>query len=281
MDLVIYCDESDDEGKYYSNFYGGALVRSVHLKECIDRLESRKFDLNLLGEAKWNKVTENYLDKYLALMDEFFDIVAEGKIKVRIMFRQNACVATNLTQDHVENTYFILYYQFIKHAFGLKHCNPAGGNVKVRIYFDELPDKKDRCDKFKQRIHGLSNLYEFESNKIIFPYDQLAEVDSKKHVILQCLDIVLGAMPFRLNDKHKALLPGKKRRGKRTIAKERLYKHINSRIREMLPNFNVGVSTGFRGSEEARWEHPYRHWLFETCDHEFDPNQTKRGASKA
>lgn len=279
MDLVIYCDESDDEGLFYSNFYGGALVRSVHLQECIERLEACKFDLNLLCEVKWSKVTENYLDKYITLMAEFFDLIAEDKIKVRLMFRQNACVALNLTQDHVENTYFILYYQFIKHAFGLKYCNPPGSEVRIRIYFDELPNKKEKCDRFKERVNNLSFLDDFRSNNIHFPYDQLAEVDSKKHVILQCLDVVLGSMPFRLNDKHKALIHGKRRRGKRTVAKEKLYKYINSRIRDILPGFNVGVSTGWRGSDVAPWEHSYRHWVFESTDHEFDRSMTKRGGN--
>ena len=39
---------------------------------------------------------------------------------------------------------------------------------------------------------------------------------------MQCLDIVLGAMAFRLNDMHKEKRPDTNRRGKRTIAKEKL-----------------------------------------------------------
>ncbi len=43
--------------------------------------------------------------------------------------------------------------------------------------------------------------------------------------------IVLGAMAFRLNNGHKEKPVGQNRRGKRTIAKEKLYKFIYSRIR--------------------------------------------------
>lgn len=52
----------------------------------------------------------------------------------------------------------------------------------------------------------------------------IAEVDSKNHVILQCIDIALGSMNFKLNNMDKEKMPNSNRCGKRTIAKEKLYK---------------------------------------------------------
>ncbi len=46
-ELSIYCDESDSKGKHFENFYGGALVESVHLEEVIARLQAKKDELNL------------------------------------------------------------------------------------------------------------------------------------------------------------------------------------------------------------------------------------------
>lgn len=54
----------------------------------------------------------------------------------------------------------------------------------------------------------------------------IAEVDSKNHVILQCIDIALGSMNFKLNNMDKEKMPNSNRCGKRTIAKEKLYKKI-------------------------------------------------------
>lgn len=79
---------------------------------------------------------------------------------------------------------------------------------------------------------------------------------------MQCLDVVLGAMSFRLNDQHKERPDGTFRRGKRTIAKEKLYKHINKKIRETRANFNIGITTGIDGNYQNLFFHPYRHWLF-------------------
>jgi hypothetical protein len=69
-------------------------------------------------------------------------------------------------------------------------------------------------------------------------------------------------MQFRLNDKHRARAPGVNRRGKRTLAKEVVYRHINARIRTLRPGFNIGISTGTDGDRANRWHHPYRHWRF-------------------
>ena len=85
-------------------------------------------------------------------------------------------------------------------------------------------------------------------------------------------------MQFRLNNLHKVKPEGSYRRGKRTIAKEKLYKFINKQIREVYPNFNIGISTGLQGDIKNRWEHPYRHWSFVPSKHKRDDSKTKRNA---
>ena len=99
---IIYCDESEENGRYFSNFYGGALVRSTELEQVQRTLEKRKQKLNLFSEVKWKKITENYAQKYSELPDTFFDLVQANKIKVRVMFTQHelsvfeTCIWTSL-----------------------------------------------------------------------------------------------------------------------------------------------------------------------------------------
>jgi hypothetical protein len=104
--------------------------------------------------------------------------------------------------------------------------------------------------------------------------EDITEVRSHDHVLMQCLDIVLGSMSFRLNDKHKEKPAGAYRRGKRTIAKERLYREILAEIRKIRPGFNVGMSTKLNSLQE-RWEKPYLHWAFVPRDEVFDSGLTK------
>jgi hypothetical protein len=274
QEYIIYCDESIDNGRYFSNFYGGVLVRSSDLNQVQKVLLDRKTELNLLKEAKWSKVTDQYLSKYLGLMETFFALVEVDKVKTRIMFTQNSIVAKSLRSEQLENEYFLLYYQFVKHAFGLQYSNSTNSPIQVRLYFDDLPDTREKVANFKVYIAGLNRFRQFEDANIKIPLDQIAEVNSHDHPVLRCLDVVLGSMQFRLNDKHKEKPEGSRVRGKRTIAKEKLYVYINQRIRKIYPNFNIGISTA-RSDVRNTWLHPYRHWLFKPKEHEIDSSKTK------
>lgn len=277
-ELVIYCDESDISGKHFSNFYGGALVESVHQQEVIERLERRKAELNLGAEVKWQKISEAYAGKYIAFAQEIFNLMSEDKLKLRIMFTQNYFAAAGLSREQREQTFFRLYYQFVKHAFGLRYGGIEGQDTGVRVYFDKLPDTHEKCLAFKGFVLGLNGNPHFNRSRIVLREDQIAEVDSKHHVIMQSLDVVMGAMQFRLNDKHKDKPEGQRLRGKRTRAKEAVYKEIYQLIRSLYPGyqFNIGISTGKDGDPAAVWQDPYRHWLFLPREMEIKREYAKR-----
>lgn len=279
-ELSIYCDESDVAGPHYGNFYGGILVESGHLAEVIERLEQKKTELHFNGEVKWQKITQPYAGKYIALIDTLFALIGEGKVKLRIMFTQKAYLPPEQIRRQADEAFLKLYYQFVKHSFGLQYAGDAGGETKVRLYFDWLPDTKERCANFKGYLGGLNSSTAFRRARVRIQEDQIAEVDSKDHVLLQCLDIVLGSMPFKLNNKFKEKLEGSRTRGKRTIAKEKVYKHINKCIRGLYPHFNIGVSTGTPNGIEDRWAMPYRHWRFVPRGALFDGTLTKAAAQK-
>lgn len=274
-EYIIYCDESEEKGRFYSNFYGGVLVRSQHFDEVKKLIAKRKSELNLYDEAKWNKITKNYAAKYIDLVDLFFDFVEQDKIKVRIMFTQNRFVPTNLTKRHVDEKYFILYYQFLKHAFGLQYSPKLEGGVRVRIYPDRLPDMKEQVEQFRSFVVGLTKNPDFRRVGLMIRPGDIADVNSHNHDLLQCLDIVLGAMHFRLNDKHREKPNDSSRRAKRTIAKEKVFTHISRRIRRIYPNFNIGTTTGLQNDITNRWNHSYRHWLFMPTHHEIREGTTK------
>lgn len=274
-EYIIYCDESADKGKFYSNFYGGVIVSSQDVENINKLLTKKALELGFNGEVKWQKVTANYLDKYEQLINLFFDLIDQGLIKVRIMFTKNTNIMQSANEYQREYKYFLLYYQFIKHAFGLGYIPTESHHPpKIRLYLDQLPDTKEKSQLFKGWIHALEKDPTFRRIGLLFPEDQIAEINSKEHILLQCLDIVLGSMYFRLNDLHLEKPEGQRLRGKRTIAKEKLYKVINGRIRKLYPNFNIGISTS-SVDKRNRWEHPYRHWLFVPADAIADKTQAK------
>lgn len=273
-EYIIFCDESDFEGKYFSNFYGGVLVGSSQYDRVTKHLNAEKQRLNLFGEVKWSKVTENYVAKYESLMHCFFREVRANHVRVRIMFRQNAQVPVGLTQNQIEGTYFRLYYQFIKHAFGLAHRDHPEHPAVLKLFFDEFPETKEAVTQFKGYILGLKDNVKIRHAGLTISPENIAEIRSHDHVLAQCLDVVLGAMAFRLNDKHKEMPAGARRRGKRTVAKEKLYKTILAEIRHIKPGFNIGISTGTHGPA-SRWSAPYLHWRFVPADMQYRKELTK------
>ncbi|MBK9276108.1 MAG: DUF3800 domain-containing protein [Flavobacteriales bacterium] len=276
-ELHIWCDESVQKGHYYSDFYGGILVESKHLKHVNERLWAVLKKHDYRHEAKWQHVTPMVLPVYIDLMDALFDLVVEGLVKVRIMFRQSAKQAINLSAMHIEQAYHRLYYQFIKHSFGLAHCNEGRSEpVHIRFYFDHLPDKDEKNAIFKSYVHALQLRPEWKRAQVNIKVEDVNEVDSARHIELQAIDVLLGAMAFRLNELHRAIPQGKRRRGKRTVAKDTLYKHINKRLNLLYPGFNIGVSTGnSRPGWENRWTAPYRHWSFVPKEFKIDPDRFK------
>jgi hypothetical protein len=273
---IIFCDESDTSGKYYSSFYGGVMVGSSQYNQITARLNAEKQRLHLYGEAKWSKVSAQYLAKYQALIRAFFLELRTGQARVRIMFRQNAHQPVGLTREQIEGTYFRLYYQFIKHAFGLAFHTPGTQPTRLKVYFDEFPETREAASQFKGFILGLKDNPRIRQAGLTLGAEDIAEIRSHDHVLAQCLDIVLGAMAFRLNDKHREIPPGKRRRGRRTVAKEQLYRTILAEIRQLKPGFNVGISTGIAGDPSARWHAPYLHWRFMPSEVEYRGEWTKR-----
>lgn len=269
---TIYCDESSKKGKRFANFYGGALMATSDVDAISELLNRKKEELNLYRELKWTGVSAPYQQKYIDFIEYFFEFIKSGRIKIRIMFTSNRIRPQNLTSYHEKNRYFVLYYQFIKNGFGLIHCNPNTlDRVFIELRLDQIPDTKQKVEEFRNFVNGIGVSASFFGRQIFFPKDSIFEIDSKKHVISQGLDIILGSMQSRLNGFHLIKPDGGSRRGKRTLAKEKVYKAINNQIRDIYPNFNIGITTGQPNGIDDRWNHPYRHWVFKPRDWEMTP----------
>lgn len=259
MEYIIFCDESVQKGDKFCDFFGGCMVSSKDINDINNAINNKRQELNLTSEMKWVKVTDNYLDKYKSIIDLFFEYIKLGKIKMRVMFRKKEdCPSAPQDADY---RYFKLYYQFLKHAFGLRYI-PNNEDTYVRFYLDKLPDKKIKVDEFKSFIVDLPKRTEFRESGLRIRKSDITEIISHQHVLLQCVDIVLGAMYFRLNDMHLVIQPGQQTRGKRTIAKDELSMHILNHIKDIHKNFEISKSTPNYGKNMSHLESPYEHWRF-------------------
>lgn len=262
MEYILYCDESSAQGERYTDFFGGCMIQAGRQQAISDTLNQKKTDLGMNAEIKWTKVSERYVDKYCELLHLFFDFVRSGDIRVRIMFRKTENQYAPAQRPLHDERYFKLYYQFLKHSFGFKTSRDVTGDYYVHFYMDELPDHTAKADEFKRFLCSLPNIADMTGTGLHIRMRDIGEVRSHDHILLQCTDVVLGSMQFRLNNLHKAIPEGQHRRGKRTVAKEKVYDQIYKEICSIHPNFNIGISTGSRGREEPHWTSPYEHWEF-------------------
>ena len=197
---IIYADESDKKGAYYSNFFGGVLLRASERQTISEELTAKKMELGLNHEVKWQYVDQSCYERYIEFSKFFFTYVATSRLKIRIMFTQNMRVPSNLEKRHNDDQYFLLYYQFLKHAFGLKYSDYGPNQrVSVSVLPDKIPDSRERVERFKDYLCRIPDSATYRNAKVIIPRDDIADVDSREHVILQGLDLILGAMCSRLN----------------------------------------------------------------------------------
>ena len=274
--FIIYCDESDSKGKYFPNFYGGALVEASKQKAVDAELQAKKDALNVFrGEMKWERVTPHYASKYIEFLELVFDIIARGDLKVRVMFTHNQH-RPNLQDYQIGKDYLLLYYQFLKHAFGLQYSTHGLETASAAVLLDDMPADTESINEFRRYLANLSDYPKWRKAGFSLAFDDITTVNSRDHNIMQALDIILGGVNSRLNEKHTRVIPPARRRSKRARAKEQVYAVIKRRVKELYPNFNFGVSTSVKGDLANRFHHPYRHWEFQPSDSTHDPSRTKR-----
>ena len=176
---TIYCDESSQKGDKFANFYGGALLRTQDQEPLTALLNAKKAELGFGSEIKWTNITKQDADKYIEFIKYYFRFVASGRLKIRIMFTSRRIEAVGLDTYHHHNRYFLLYYVFIKHAFGLQYCNPDSiDRVFITLLLDEIPDTKAKKAQFRGRISGLESTPTFYGRNIFFPRHSVGEIDS-------------------------------------------------------------------------------------------------------
>lgn len=114
-------------GNFIVTFMVGALVRVSNVRAIEKALNTKKDELNLNGEIKWTKVTGNYLDKYIEMINLFFTFIKSGKIK-------------------------------------FSNPTPFKNKVKFSFYLDDLPCSENQKNSLKRSLYRYN--HELKQNNI-------------------------------------------------------------------------------------------------------------------
>jgi len=185
-------------------------------------------------------------------------------------------ITDEIKWQKVNEYHYEKYLRIIDELFNLAQEDKLKNELgSMTLFLDEIPLRQNERDEFISHTRSMANDPILKRKGLKIADDGIVEVDSKQHLPLQFMDVILGAMRFKLNEKDKLKVEGEKKIGKRTLVKLKLYKHINARIREIYPNFNIGVTTPIRVPSDS-WVQVYRLWSFIPKYHTRDSSRTKK-----
>ena len=247
---VIVCDESTRHGKSYSYFYGGAIIKESNYQKINNILSMYSCSKNL-GEIKRTKIDLYNYKNYIEVLELFFTFIKSSDIKARVMFAKND--ELDIIPKSQDETYCKFYYLFLRYAFSLYY---AKKDISLRVVVDDLPETKDACIKFKTYlVNNLNNIKLADCNRVSLIEKDIEEVDSKKHLILQCMDVIMGLVDFSLNSTEQDFSSN---RGK---AKLLVWNFIKEQILEIHPDFIFDTTTQPLYSIKG-WKDVYKHFTY-------------------
>lgn len=267
----IYADESWTHGgvpqNRYWRIFGGIFGKQSDLDRLDTELRHAIARHGLRGEVKWGHISAANLGAYIELVDILFQSIERGEAKYRQMFLDRSFVRVPRHDEAKESeltVQFKLYYQFLKHAFGIEYLPPA--------LDDDSIDLLIRLDSHTSQQH-TARLTDFARNLPHFVNRPdlsvfVTFVNSKRVPRLQICDLLMGAAGSYGNKMHKRRRPGQRGMTHKQKLRLELAKHIYDGLRAIDADdrgsraFSWFESTGHNGSIENRYHHKVRIWKF-------------------
>jgi hypothetical protein len=189
----IYLDESSQNNHEYL-VLGGIIVH----KSCVaqfDRLihQARQPELPF-GEMKWEKVSRSKLPAYKRVIDAFFD----GDPDCKPMEFHSVVVHMPDIKDRLFNS-GSREVGFNKDVYQL--CMKFGRLYRDRL-FHVYPDHRETKNSSEELRLILNRAMRKKADPRDWPYRRIHFQDSKRIQALQVVDVLIGALAYRLNRHH-------------------------------------------------------------------------------
>ncbi|MCK6569718.1 hypothetical protein L6V77_01250 [Myxococcota bacterium] len=279
----IYADEAWTHGgeplNRYWCFFGGILG----LESALDRLNTDlgkiKASHQATGEVKWTNVKASNLQCCKDMVDCVAQQIREGHIRYRQMFldRQFVRIAPNgeVEADGL-TVQFKLFYQFLKHAFGLKYLPvaPHGEKHRILVRLDDHSSLKHK-NGLRSFVENLPNYWGRHDLSI-----EVTFVNSTRNNRLQICDLMMGAAGSHGNKAEKRRKPGQRGMTPKQKIKAELAKHIYDQLRQL--NLEMCGSTAFNWFETKSlcgdfrnvYAYSIRMWKFKPARYQIDEGWT-------
>lgn len=199
----FYCDASSHRGHDYM-VAGGILIRQERYHEIEAKIQEIKKAAGIVGEMKWTKYRGGAKQAaYESLVDFAFLLLKEKQAAFHLIIAHFGNFDHKREPDaNRETSVNRMYYQLAVHRL----CRKYGKTCAIHIYPDHGDDSAD-LPKFRTRMCASGYTKHGAKPNCI---RDIQPQCSKKHNTLQMVDVLIGAIAAKRNNRtlvlHKASL---------------------------------------------------------------------------
>lgn len=263
--LEIYADEAwtqQDPLYRYHCFFGGIMAPPETIINLEKEIRELKKECRFRQEIKWTRSSPKTEEFFIKLINLFKDMMLDDSLnlKYRQLFLDRKISYKGEPETTLESQYKV-YYQFIKHSFGLCHADEP---IDITINLDTHSSHvhKSQLIAFADQLPRILNKENDLKLNIKF-------IDSRESLPLQLSDVLMGAAGYYGNNLYNLKRENQKRISKNQSAKKRIGKGVYDALR-LIDNitrenkaFNWFETTGRDGDISNHFYHKLRIWKFE------------------
>ncbi|WP_335954435.1 DUF3800 domain-containing protein [Acinetobacter guillouiae] len=263
--FLIYADEAwtqthkISENRYHC-FFGGFFATPQEFKKFEQELILLQKKFNQSKEIKWGNLSKYNVDFYNEIIKLVEIFLCDNHFSKYRQFFMDRHHQYSGAQASMLDSQFKMYYQFLKHSFGLQYIPYK--NIQI-IFFLDTHSSHYHKEKLKEFALDLPRI--LSRNDITI---KIEFIDSKKSKILQVCDLLMGTAGYYGNAIYERKVNGKKQitkhqKLKRDFGKTtyNMLRNIDAKFRNTKA-FNWFENTGTEGSKNNYFNHKLRIWKF-------------------
>lgn len=196
--IDAYCDESNDHAGPQFMVFGTMVLKASDYDQIGREIREWRKAQTMNREMKWVKVKNQYVSKYLSLIDLFKSLATRDLVHFKsIVFdKRKVDYRTFHGGDKLRGRYVFFYY-FLLHKVC---CYANDDSCRIRIFFDDRTDTYPLRD-FKRILNaGMCKKYG-RSGEIVRAVEPISSKDAD---LVQIADVLMGAIAFQYNRNHLA-----------------------------------------------------------------------------
>jgi hypothetical protein len=192
----VYCDESSMGCRFM--VYGGIITLAASVPTLDQRITDWRRHHNMNAELKWSKVSKAKLDKYISLVDFFFQYAGMDGLHFKsVVFDTSQIDYKKHHNSDEELGFYKFYYQFLLHKFAPYAESDAH---RLLVCLDQKATAPERLSTLKNVLNAGIRKKHGRTTDVVKAVE--ARVSHECNLI-QIADVLMGAIAYHSNGCHR------------------------------------------------------------------------------